>query len=68
MGVDVVYNKTTCYGYIEFITEELFTKNINISGFLKLESIYKSNQDQAERLGFILDRESLTQISVIALI
>ncbi len=26
------YNKMTCYVKIEFITEELFTKNTNITG------------------------------------
>ncbi len=28
---------------------------------MKLEIIYKSNQDQAKKLGFVLDRESNTE-------
>jgi hypothetical protein len=38
---------------MEFIAEELFTTNTNIRGCLKLESMYKSNLDQAEKLGLI---------------
>ncbi len=29
--------------------------------WIKLEIIYKSNQDQAKKLGFVLDRESNTE-------
>jgi hypothetical protein len=35
---------------------------------IKIESIYKSNKDQAEKLGIILDTGSLTQRSSSALI
>jgi hypothetical protein len=30
--VPILYNKMTCYVSTEFITEELFTKNTNITG------------------------------------
>jgi hypothetical protein len=36
--------------------------------FIKLEIVYKSNQDQAEKIAFVLDRESITQRRGSALI
>jgi hypothetical protein len=43
----------TCFIKIEFITEEFFYKEHKHCKLIKMESMYKSNKDQAEKLGII---------------
>jgi hypothetical protein len=46
------YNKMSCFVSIEFITEELFTRNTNIKTKLNWKLFTKSNESQAKKLGF----------------